>query len=105
MTYVLRFVQSYKPAHKREFLALEAKFQELELESETLPKGRRSQPVAGNELTNSLIWECEFDSLASVQEALRCLEDNPAHALLLEQQAPYIERMRTEILERVRLKA
>jgi hypothetical protein len=103
MTYVLRFVQSYKPAHRQEFLALESKFQDLERRSEVLPKGCRSQPLASGEPNNSLIWECEFESLAAVQEAMRSLEDDPTHALLFKQQAPYIEQIRTEILERITL--
>jgi hypothetical protein len=48
-----------------------------------------------------MIWECEFESLAAVQEALQSFEDDPEHARLFAQQAPYIEQMRTEILERL----
>ncbi len=99
MTYVLRFIQSYKPAHRQEFLALEAQFQDLERQSETLPKGRRFQPLAGSEPTHTLIWECEFPSLAAVQDALRSFDNDPKHTVLLQQQAPYIVQMRTEILE------
>ena len=101
MTYVLRFVQTYSPAHRKEFLALESKFQELEQRSKSLPKGRRSQPLAGGEPTNTLIWECEFPSLAAVQEALTSFENDSEHARLFEQQAPYIVQVRTEILERL----
>lgn len=101
MAYVLRFIQSYKPAHRREFLALESQFEELEHNSKTLPKGRRSQPLAGSEPTNTLIWECEFSSLAEVQEALASFDNDPEHARLFEQQAPYIVQVRTEILERL----
>ncbi len=57
--------------------------------------------MAGGEPTHSLIWECEFESLAAVQEALQSFEDDPVHARLFEQQAPYIEQVRTEILERL----
>lgn len=105
MTYVLRFIQSYNPAHKQEFLALEAKFQNLEQRSKSLPKGRRSQPLAGNEPTNTLIWECEFPSLAAVQEALTSFDNDPEHARLFEQQAPFIVQARTEILERLKFSA
>jgi hypothetical protein len=99
MAYVLRFVQWYKPSHRQQFLALESKFQELERQSEVLPRGRRYQPLSGSEPTNSLIWECKFASLAEVQESLRRLADDPTHTVLFEQQAPYIVQMRTEILE------
>jgi hypothetical protein len=101
MTYVLRFIQSYKPAHRKEFLALESRFEELELNSKELPKGRRSQPLAGSEPADTLIWECEFPSLAAVQEALTSFEKDPEHARLFEQQAHYITQVRTEILERL----
>lgn len=101
MTYVLRFVQIYKPAHRREFLALESRFEDLERRSKTLPKGRRSQPLSGGEPTHSLIWECEFESLAAVEEALRSFDADAEHARLFEQQAPYITQIRTEILERL----
>jgi hypothetical protein len=101
MTYVLRFIQSYKPAHKQEFLALESKFQDLEQRSNTLPKGRRSQPLAGSEPTNTLIWECDFPSLSAVQGALASFDNDPEHTQLFEQQAPYIVQVRTEILERL----
>lgn len=101
MTYVLRFIQSYKPAHRKEFIALESQFEDLERRSKTLPHGRRSQPLAGSEPSHSLIWECEFTSLAAVQQALKSFEDDPEHTRLFEQQAPYILQMRTEILERL----
>jgi hypothetical protein len=101
MTYLLRFIQSYKPAHRKEFLALESQFQSLERQSKTLPKGLRSQPLAGGEPNHSLIWECEFASLAEVQKALQSFEDDPEHTRLFELQAPYIVEIRTEILERL----
>jgi hypothetical protein len=99
MAYILRFVQSYKPANRREFLALESQFQELEEHSPVLPCGRRSQPISGCTSTNTLIWECEFPSLAEIQQALLRMADDPTHSSLWEQQAPYIIEMRTEILE------
>jgi hypothetical protein len=101
MNYVLRFIQSYEPAHRKEFLALESKFQDLEQQSKTLPKGRRSQPLAGSEPTNTLIWECDFPSLAAVQGALSSFDNDSEHTRLFEQQAPYIVQVRTEILERL----
>jgi hypothetical protein len=93
MAYVLRFIQSYKPAHRQEFLALESKFEDLERNSKTLPKGRRSQPLAGSEPTNTLIWE------------LTSFDNDPEHTRLFEQQAPYILQVRTEILERLNFSA
>ncbi len=101
MAFVLRIIQSYKPAHRKEFLALESRFEDLERNSKTLPRGRRSQPLAGGEPTNTLIWECEFPSLAALQEALTSFDNDPEHSRLFEQQAPYIVQVRTEILERL----
>lgn len=97
MPYILRFVQQYQPSAARTFLELEAQFQELEYASPLLPKGRRYQPVSGSEPTNTLVWECEFASLADVQKALEKIAEDPAHTTLFEKQLQHISRMRTEI--------
>jgi hypothetical protein len=97
--YVLRFIQHYRPANRKAFLDIEAKFRDLEQCSQNLSQVRRSQPVASGASTHSLIWECEFSSLADVQEALAQLADDPTHTELFEQQSPYITEMRTEIFE------
>src|SRR3970040_468068 len=44
MPYVLRFVQRYRPADEKAFLALEAKFAALERRGPPLPTGRRAPP-------------------------------------------------------------
>jgi hypothetical protein len=99
MAYVLRFTQQYRPENRRDFLDIESKFRSLEQHSSTLPKGRRSQPVASGEPTHCIIWECEFSSWVEVQRALRQLAEDPAHTDLFEQQAQYITELRTEIFE------
>jgi hypothetical protein len=99
MAYVLRFTQHYKPANRRAFLDIESKFSNLEQRSLNLPRGRRSQPVAGGEPTHSIVWECEFGSWEDIQQALTQLAEDPAHTDLFEQQSPYITGLRTEIFE------
>jgi hypothetical protein len=90
-------VQQYQPFAVRAFFELEAQFQELERRLPQFPQGRRYQPLSGGEPTNTLVWECEFDSLAEVQEALKKMDDDPMHTALFEKQAPCIVGMRTEI--------
>lgn len=97
MSYLLRFIQEYQPSESRSFLELEAQFQDLERATPNLPRGKRYQPLAGIEPTNTLIWECECASLAEVQLVLSSLESEPGHMALFEQQSPYIQRSRTEI--------
>ena len=97
MSYVLRLIQQYHPSHIQDFFELEAQFQALERRSPQFPRGRRYQPFSGAEQTNTLVWECEFDSLAEVQEALKKMDDDPTHTALFEKQAPCIVGMRTEI--------
>lgn len=99
MSYLLRFIQQYQPSAGRTFMELEAQFQELERNSPHLPKGRRYQPLSGGEPTNTLIWECEFASLAEVQSALQQLADEPTHTDLFEKQSPYLLKSYTEIFK------
>lgn len=99
MAYILRITQKYKPENRREFLEEEAKFEALERRTQGFPKGKRSQPVSGAEVSNSLIWECEFATLADVQTALAQLANDPAHAELFKQQSPYITEIHTSIFE------
>ena len=99
MSYILRFVQQYQPSAARKFFELETQFRDLELCSPHLPKGKRYQPLSGREPANTLVWECEFPSLAGIQKALETLIDDSAHTALFEKQLPYISKMRTEIYQ------
>lgn len=99
MAYVLRFIQQYKPSNRKAFLDIESKFRQFEQRLPDFQLARRSQPVAGREPTHSIIWECEFPSLAHVQNALTTLSSDPTHTQLFEQQSAYITDLRTEILE------
>ena len=99
MSYILRFTQSYLPAHHKMVLDLEAQFEELERRNSNFPRGRRYQPLASGEPNHSLIWESEFPSLAAVQEALKVIQEDPTHTDLFSKQSPYFTNMRTEIFQ------
>lgn len=99
MTYILRFVQQYRPADREAFLDIEARFEELERSSPHLPRGRRYQPLSGASPNHSMVWECQFQSLGDVQTALRRLNDDPTHTRLFQQQSPFITEIHTEIFE------
>jgi hypothetical protein len=99
MAFVLRFVQRFRPEHREAFMELEAGFADLERRRPDFPKGRRMQPYAGREPTNSMIWECEFATLAEVQEALAFMEADAEHKELFDAQVPYFAEAYTEIYE------
>jgi hypothetical protein len=99
MTFVLRFVQRFRPADEKAFLALEARFAALEQRRKGLPKGRRMRPYAGREPSNTLIWECAFPTLEGAREALDRLASDPEHERLLRRQIPFFLEAYTEIYE------
>lgn len=99
MAYILRFTQEYQPAHHQAVLDLEAQFKELERQQPDFPQGRRYQPLASGEATHSLVWECEFASLADLQKGLEKIEGHPKHTELLAKQSPFFTTMRTEIFK------
>ncbi len=99
MPYILRFTQSYLPAHHKAVLDLEAQFEELERRNANFPRGRRYQPVASGEPNHSLIWEREFPSMAAVQEALKVIEADPTHTDLFSKQSRFFTNMRTDIFK------
>lgn len=97
MAYILRFTQSYLPSQHKAVLDLEAKFEQLERDNPQFPRGRRYQPLASGEPNHSLIWECEFPSMAAVEEALRRIEADPTHTDLFSRQSQFFTSMRTDI--------
>ena len=98
MPYVLRFVQRFRPADEKAFLALEARFAALERRKK-LPRGRRSRPFAGREPAHTLVWEHEFPSLSAALAGLARMSADPDHARLLRKQIPFFLDAYTEILE------
>jgi len=101
MAYLLRFVQKFRPDQRDAFLELERKFIELEQATPEFPKGKRYTPYSGRESTNTLIWECEFATLADAQEALSFLEGDARHETLYRQQVPYFLEAYTEIYQSI----
>ena len=99
MPFVLRFVQRFRPADEKAFMALEAKFAALERRKRGLPRGRRLRPYAGREPSHTLIWESAFETLEAAQRALDRLEADPDHEKLLKRQIPYFLDAYTEIHE------
>ena len=99
MAYKLRFVQRFEASHAKEFLDLEQQFARLEKEAEEFPKGRRYRPYIGGQPTNTLVWECEFESLEGVAAVLKLLETDTRHDDLLQQQQKYIRDFYTEVYE------
>jgi hypothetical protein len=99
MTFVLRFVQGYAVGDREAFLALEARFAEMERARPDWPRGRRMQPYAGAEATNALVWEAEFPTLTDAFAALDRIAADEEHAALFREQAPLMTTSRTEIYE------
>src|SRR5262245_3736126 len=97
MAYVLRFVQRYRAADEKAFLALERQFAALERRKRGLPRGRRLRPYAGREPVHTLIWECTFASLEAAEHAIAALDADPDHGRLLRRQIPYFLEAYTEI--------
>ncbi len=98
MAYVLRFVQRFRAKDDAAFMALEARFADLE-RRKGWPEGRRSRPFAGREPGNTLIWEREFATLEEVNRTLATLAGDPDHARLLKRQIPYFLEAWTEVYE------
>jgi len=105
MSYILRFTQQYQISNAQVFLELETQFQALEMHTPKFPRGRRYQPLAGGEPTNTLVWECAFDSLTDIEAALKIIADDPMHTELFEKQSPYIVQSRTEIYKEIDFKS
>ena len=99
MAYILRFVQRFRPADERAFMALERQFAALERRKRGFPRGRRTRPYAGREPGNTLVWESEFPTLAEAQGALARLAADRDHERLLKRQLPFFLDAWTEIHE------
>lgn len=98
MSYKLRFVQKIEQCNKEKFLEIEKKFIEFEKE-QNMPKGRRYLPISGKEPTNTLIWECEFNTMEELIKQLNAIYSHPIHDKLLALQTPFMQDSYTEIYE------
>ncbi|MBZ5670398.1 MAG: hypothetical protein LAO04_11785 [Acidobacteriia bacterium] len=99
MPYIVRFVQRYTPEQRCAFMKVEEKFAAMEQRRSDFPRGRRSQPYAGREPSNTLVWESEFPSLAAAQAALAKISGDSEHEALFREQVPYMTEAYTEIDE------
>jgi hypothetical protein len=99
MAYLLRFVQRFRAADERAFMALERQFAALERRKRGFPRGRRCRPYAGREPAHTLVWECEFETLEAAERALATLDSDPDHAKLLRKQIRYFLEAYTEIYQ------
>jgi antibiotic biosynthesis monooxygenase (ABM) superfamily enzyme len=97
MGYLLRFVQKFRPEATEQYLELEREFMKLEKEIPEFPKGKRFVPYAGRNSTNTLVWECEFDTLQEAENAIVFLENDHRHENLYKMQVPYFLEAYTEI--------
>ena len=99
MAYKLRFVQRIDQAKKNEFLAIEKEFIKFEQANPHMPQGTRYLPVSGKEPTNTLIWECSFDTLEKLTAQFQAIYNDPKHEELLQQQIPFMLDSYAEIYE------
>jgi len=97
MAYKLRFIQRFKHRKTEEFLEIEKKFEQFEKDFPEFPKGKRFLPHSGKLPHNTLIWECDFDSLEELQKAHDFLMNDDRHEQLFKEQSQYIMKTYTEI--------
>jgi len=97
MTYKLRFVQNFVLRYAREYLELEKEFEKFEQMYPEAPKGKRYLALSGRDPSNTLIWECDFDTLEAAQRAQAFFLTDTRHEDLYQQQSPYILGTYTEI--------
>jgi hypothetical protein len=79
----------------------EKQFAALEQRRSDYPKGIRYKPIASHLPVNTLIWECDFESLDKAHQALKFLGTDSDHQVLAEKQAPLFKSIRIEFLEAV----
>jgi len=97
MSYKLRFVQQFVQKDIKEYLALEKEFEKFEKRHPDAPKGRRYLAYSGRDASNTLIWECDFETLESTQKAQAFFLTNTEHEDLFQQQSQYILSTYTEV--------
>lgn len=96
MAILMRIIQQFDPAHEKEFMALEKKFDELEKKRPDFPSGRRMQPVSSSFPVNSLIWQCEFPDIAAAYNTLTFFNDDHEHEKLFREQSPLMKDVKIE---------
>lgn len=99
MPYKLRFVQKFSVKGKEAFLEIEKQFDQFETVYPEFPKGKRYLPVSGRESLNTLIWECDFETLDELVKAHSFLNADNRHEELFKKQAEYMVDCYTEIFQ------
>ncbi len=99
MGIVMRIIQQFDPSHENEFMVLEAKFSELEKKRADFPKGKRMQPISGNEPVNTLIWQCEFNDMETAYKTLNFFDGDDEHEILFRQQVIFMKNIRIEFFK------
>jgi hypothetical protein len=99
MAYKLRFIQRISQKDKGDFLELEKKFMEIERMNPGMPQGRRFLPISAKEPTNTIIWECEFDTLEALVRQFQSIYEDASHEELLQKQVLFMEDSHVEIYQ------
>jgi hypothetical protein len=97
MGYKLRFVQKFQLSKAIEFLEIEKQFEEFEQRYPEFPKGKRYLPICGMHPSNTLIWECDFETLDELQAIHNFLMSDNRHEELFQVQSQYMLDAYTEI--------
>jgi hypothetical protein len=93
----MRFVQYFDKCDSKAFLDLEQEFIRLEEKTPEFKCGKRFIPIIGREPTNTMIWEAEYDSMEEAVAALKLIEENTEHDVLLDKQIKYMRDTYVEI--------
>lgn len=64
-------------------------------------KGRRYVSVIGKEPVNTMIWEAEYDSMEEAVNALKTIQENPEHDVLLEKQICFMRDSYVELYQQI----
>ena len=97
----MRIIQQFDAAKEKEFMELEKKFAELEMNREDYPKGKRLQPISATEPCNSLIWEHEFSDIQTAYKTLDFFSGDASHEELLAQQLPFFKQAKVEFYKKL----
>lgn len=97
MSYKLRFVQVFKQENEKEYLEIEKQFERFEKTHPGAPVGKRYLAYAGRDASNTLIWECDFETLEEVYKAQHFFLTDSRHEALFREQSAYIIKTYTEI--------
>ena len=97
----MRIIQQFDAAKEKEFMDLEKKFAELEMNREDYPKGKRLQPISATEPCNSLIWEHEFSDIQTAYKTLDFFSGDASHEELLAQQLPFFKQAKVEFYKKL----